>query len=70
MEAAIMRSRLERVQRELDSSMRSIQLAVLRLEAMGGEVSDTLAALREVHKQLFQLDRAIAEAIGGGEAAL
>lgn len=63
MDAPDIRPQLETVQGSLDAAMKSIQAAVMRLESAGPEVSDTLAALREAHRQLYHLDLRIVEAL-------
>lgn len=71
MDAPDIRTQLEAVQGSLDIAMKSIQTAAMRLENAGPEVTDTLAALREAHRQLYHLDLRIVEALRGmGEVML
>ncbi|MDE7244383.1 MAG: hypothetical protein K2O18_10490 [Oscillospiraceae bacterium] len=58
------------VQNSLDSSMKSIQTAIMQLETTEPTVSDTLAALRDTHRLLFYLDLVIVKAVNRGEVAL
>lgn len=70
MDASDIRTQLETVQGSLDIAMKSIQAAVMRLENAGPEVSDTLVALREAHRQLYRLDLHIEETLRDTEVML
>lgn len=58
---------LAAIQSDLNSSMKSIQVAVMRLETLGPEFSDALASLREAHRLLFRLDLELAALLKGTE---
>lgn len=60
-------AQLAEIQSDLNNSMQSIQMAVMRLETLGPEFSDALASLREAHRLLFHLDLTLAALLKGTE---
>lgn len=60
-------TQLAEIQSDLNNSMQSIQMAVMRMETLGPEFSDALASLREAHRFLFHLDLTLAALLKGTE---
>lgn len=60
-------AQLAEIQSDLNNSMKSIQMAVMRMETLGPEFSDALASLREAHRLLFHLDLTLAALLKGTE---